>query len=105
MASGTFFGKSLHSITGKFWSDNLDLNFCIRLFKVKQEYIFQIIRPLGPKYFEILNMSKKIPLIDRSMVMNSIKQTMMPLERNIKKRRTNRRIWNQVVRTKNWILR
>ena len=39
MASGTFFRNSLHSITGKFWGDNLDLNFRIGLFQVKQEYI------------------------------------------------------------------
>ena len=39
MASGTFFRNSLHSITGKFWGDNLDINFRIGLFKVKQEYI------------------------------------------------------------------
>ena len=39
MASGTFFGDSLHSIIVKFWGDNIDLNFSIGLFKVKQEYI------------------------------------------------------------------
>ena len=39
MASGTFFRDSLHSIIVKFWGDNLDLNFRIGLFKVKQEYI------------------------------------------------------------------
>ena len=39
MASGTFFRDSLYSIIGKFWGGNLDLHFCIRLFKVKQEYI------------------------------------------------------------------
>ena len=39
MASGIFFQDSLHSIAGKFWGDNLDLNFSIGLFKVKQEYI------------------------------------------------------------------
>ena len=39
MASGTFFRNSLHSIIVKFWGDNLDLNFSIGLFKVKQVYI------------------------------------------------------------------